>query len=569
MNLHQFVYNLHFDVESVRAADVKVDWDDAPLPFKIYSGTEQLTLPQAWPGIANQSGFARPSQPGIFDDLGTLLWYSYGLTAIAQTYVPVQDNESAIDLVQTLRRFAPSGGGLYPSELYVYLNMDEDKRGVYHYDVERHTLSLLRTGDFDNYLQQALGGRVDFSNVTVALFVSTMFWKNFFKYHDFSYRLQGIDAGAVVGQVISSAQRLNFRSIVQFQFLDAAINHLLGLSEETETVYAVISLVHKSDGTALTRQKPQSPPVSATGLYKLLARVNPSYYIKSRRIKAYPNIVDLNRAAMYHSTEDFYPSDAEPARFELEKADSPSAQMECNPGQQAPAQGKQVQQVKLPSEPGLNYDFYRACKQRYSPGADFWFGQVSINDVATLLHEATSTVDYHSDITAHGDAGMAEGIREVAASRFVMGVCLHGVSGIEDGAYVYDRSSRTLHLCNEGDYRVRLQQGMSMHNVNLHQVPLCFHILGDVHHLKRQYGYRGHRIQHMEAGIVLQKLLLTASALGMNGHPLLDYDEALCDEIYNSSAINKTTLIQIPVGYYRPVARLEASLCLQHSVKRP
>ena len=56
----------------------------------------------------------------------------------------------------------------------------------------------------------------------------------------------------------------------------------------------------------------------------------------------------------------------------------------------------------------------------------------------------------------------------------------------------------------------------------------------------------------MEAGILLQRLLLTASALGMNGHPLLGFDVNRCDDIYELAASQKTTLIQIPVGFHRP-----------------
>ena len=69
-----------------------------------------------------------------------------------------------------------------------------------------------------------------------------MFWKNFFKYNNFSYRLQGLDAGVLIGQLLEVAKRFGFETGVYFQFLDRAVNHFLGLSEKEESVYAVIPL---------------------------------------------------------------------------------------------------------------------------------------------------------------------------------------------------------------------------------------------------------------------------------------------------------------------------------------
>ena len=69
-----------------------------------------------------------------------------------------------------------------------------------------------------------------------------MFWKNFFKYNNFAYRLQGLDAGVLMGQLLEVAKRFGLASGVYFQFLDSAINHLLGLSELEESVYSVIPL---------------------------------------------------------------------------------------------------------------------------------------------------------------------------------------------------------------------------------------------------------------------------------------------------------------------------------------
>ena len=46
-----------------------------------------------------------------------------------------------------------------------------------------------------------------------------MFWKNFYKYNNFAYRLQGLDAGVLIGQLLEAAKRFGFETGVYFQFL--------------------------------------------------------------------------------------------------------------------------------------------------------------------------------------------------------------------------------------------------------------------------------------------------------------------------------------------------------------
>ena len=150
--------------------------------------------------------------------------------------------KSCVSFAQSLRRFVPSGGALYPNELYVYVKLAGRSKGIYHYDVAHHRLVLVREGNYDFYLSRSLGNSYDVSDCFCTVFVSTVFWKNFYKYNNFSYRLQGLDAGVLIGQSLEVANRMGFSSRVCYQFLDRSINHLLGLSEQDESVYAVIPL---------------------------------------------------------------------------------------------------------------------------------------------------------------------------------------------------------------------------------------------------------------------------------------------------------------------------------------
>lgn len=207
--------------------------------------------------------------------------------------------------------------------------------------------------------------------------------------------------------------------------------------------------------------------------------------------------------------------------------------------------------VALPRVKRLSYDLASVCRNRYSPGTDFVLGEVSQAQLAALLQEATASFSYRNDL---------DGAHETSESRVSLYVCVYGVEGIPDGAYRYDSTVHALRPVRLGDHRRRLQEGMTLDNVNLFQVPLCLHVAGDRDHLKPALGYRGYRIQQMEAGMLVQRILLAAHAIGMGGHPLLGFDANACDTIYKLAPQGKTTLIQIPVGPYRHRPVLEGSL---------
>jgi len=409
--------------------------------------------------------------------------------------------------------------------LYVYLKMEGLPAGVYHYDAAHHRLVLLREGNFDSYITKALGENFDMSACFGTVFVSTMFWKNFYKYNNFAYRLQGLDAGVLIGQLLEVAKRFGFASGVYFQYLDRAINHLLGLNEEEESVYAVIPLT--VEPTSWFTNGGGKEPVSAIELCREVPVIQNNHYVRSQRIKAFPMLKKMNEASMLESKRSFRQIKVR------EKVNCKS------------------QVVTLPHMKRLSYDLASVCQKRFSPDMDFIFGKVSQLQLATLLQEATSAYLYRNDLDeAH----------KKNESRVSLYVCLNNIEGIPDGAYHYDSANHALRQIDLGDHRLSLQYGMPVGNVNLFQVPFCFHVAGDKDHFISELGYRGYRIQQMEAGMLVQRLLLAASAIEMGGHPLLGFDANLCDEIYKMEQQGRTSLIQIPIGPYRPRPWLKGSL---------
>ncbi|MTH54988.1 SagB/ThcOx family dehydrogenase [Bacillus mangrovi] len=492
MKGEELLYCIHFDVDRASPPDWQPDWEDAPLPYKIYRDLPVLSL-------SDKNGF--------IGEFGRFLLYTYGLTQAVQ--YTGQDGT----LQTGARRFAPSGGGLYPSELYMYLNIPEAPAGVYHYDAAHHSLVLLREGNFDSCTDQALGSRCEVSTCFCTIFLTTRFWKNFFKYNLFSYRLQGLDAGVLIGQLEETAKRFGWASGIYYQFLDRALNHLLGINGEEESVYAVIPL--SADATHWQRES--ETVFTAEELCSGILPIQTDHIERSERVLAFPVITELNAYSFMDSTAEFkrVAGKLEPLHGILSKL----------PGNR------------------FRYDFKEACKNRFSPDLDFISRKITKQQAGDLLCEAAAAFTSRKDTDTGGP--------DVYINFF-------GVEGIQNGAYRYHPKEQQLELLRPGDHRDCLQEALTLHNVNLYAVPMVIHLAGERGHFLPQLGYRGYRIQQMETGSFTQRLLLAASAMGLGGHPLLGYDVQRCDDLYGLK--ESTCLIQIPIGPYRKRAWLKGRL---------
>ncbi|ULT57227.1 SagB family peptide dehydrogenase [Neobacillus drentensis] len=526
MDLETFLHHLHFDTDKSAPPDWQVDWEDAPLPYKLYRGLPEISLSADVPlTLKQREAHAKPA----LEELGHFLWYVYGLTHYAQTAFTEENGEkAAVSYTQLVRRFVPSGGALYPNELYVYIKLEDVPAGIYHYDVAHHRLLLLREGNHDFYLSRSLGNSYDLSDCFCTVFVSTVFWKNFYKYNNFSYRLQGLDAGVLIGQALEAANQMGFSSRVCYQFLDRSINHLLGLAEQDESVYAIIPLSTKQSINSVYKDNHSDDIVSDTELTQEVPMLIHETYNRSKRVIDYPLLRKMNEESLLDTTNSF---------VKIRNNDRVKADF----GMEA---------IMLPFTGHFAYDFASICRERHSPDMDFIMRKVSQTQLSTLLKE-TFSLSYQNDL--NDTYGNAENHVTLYGS-------FYNVEGIPNGAYAYDKGAHALRRITHGDFREFLQYGLTMPTVNLFQVPLVLHLVGDKDHFKKELGYRGYRIQQMEAGILLQRLLLVASALEMGGHPLLGFNANQSDELYGITAKDKTSLIQVPVGPYRPRAWLKGGL---------
>ena len=140
------------------------------------------------------------------------------------------------------RRTAPSGGALYPLELYpILLRVDDAPAGVFHFDPLRRVLEVFRIGDVRRELDGVSTFPGLFDDASAVVFVTSVFWRTRFKYGLRGYRFALLEAGHVVQNVLLAAAALGVPALPLGGFYDARAERLLGVDGVDESVvYAVV-----------------------------------------------------------------------------------------------------------------------------------------------------------------------------------------------------------------------------------------------------------------------------------------------------------------------------------------
>jgi SagB-type dehydrogenase family enzyme len=148
--------------------------------------------------------------------LATLLQAAYGVTA-------------AIDGTPQSLRTVPSGGALYPLELYVVSHRVEGlDPALYHYDPLRHGLELLRP------LESPAGAELSpyaepLAESAAVVAMTAMFWRSRFMYGARAYRFALMEAGHVGQNLLLTAAALGVGAVPLGGFYDREVDAFLGV----------------------------------------------------------------------------------------------------------------------------------------------------------------------------------------------------------------------------------------------------------------------------------------------------------------------------------------------------
>lgn len=141
-----------------------------------------------------------------------------------------------------VRRTVPSGGALYPLELYAAVRrVDGVAPGVYRYDSELHALEEREQRNPWPALETACPLTGLLHGGAAALLVLAVFGRTRFKYGQRGYRFALLEAGHVVQNAVLAAAALDLPVLPLGGYYDAQVDELVGADGlEESVVYGVV-----------------------------------------------------------------------------------------------------------------------------------------------------------------------------------------------------------------------------------------------------------------------------------------------------------------------------------------
>ncbi len=204
---------------------VSLDWANQPDPFRRFEGAPLTRLPLLGPDDeprppAYESLYAPgavPSAPVDLRALSRLFEYALALSAWKQA-----------GSARWALRANPSSGNLHPTEGYVLIGGVAElgaSPGLFHYAPRQHALE--RRADCPPPLYGRLMGGVPKQAFLVGL--SSVHWREAWKYGARAYRYCQHDAGHAIGTVRIAAATLGWSALVMDGVSDETVEALLGL----------------------------------------------------------------------------------------------------------------------------------------------------------------------------------------------------------------------------------------------------------------------------------------------------------------------------------------------------
>lgn len=166
------------------------------------------------------------------NELYNILHYSYGITGSAKVR-----GENRI----WNYRAVPSGGALYPLELYVYMNISSLRKGLYHYRPDCDNIEFLSKDiDIKQFSDIIASGNINMESCSCIILITSVFQRNMIKYAERGYRFILQEVGAVSQQISLICESMNLASCILGGYIDDSINALLNITTPLETIQGII-----------------------------------------------------------------------------------------------------------------------------------------------------------------------------------------------------------------------------------------------------------------------------------------------------------------------------------------
>jgi SagB-type dehydrogenase family enzyme len=490
--------------QSIRTNPHYLDWENQPIPFKIYSKLDPIPLRQQLSSsempalaaigtaVAADKEFVAPTS----QTLAEILFLSAGVT-----------RRRSYPGGEMLFRAAACTGALYHIDIYLACgDLDDLEAGVYHFGPHDFALRRLRQGDYRAVLARASGNEPSVASAPVILVCASTYWRNAWKYQARAYRHCYWDNGTILANLLAAAAARQLPAKVIVGFVDGAVSTLLGLDAKREAPLSLVALGHTT--------------AHAPGPLPMVEPLALETVPLSKSEIDYPAMRAMHEASSLENEEEVTAWRGDARQTDGRRTDEGGKDSRLFPLQPL-------------GDDGIPQDKIEEVVIRRGSTRQFARESITFAQLSTMLDCATRGIP--ADFLDPAE----ESLNDVY-------LIVHAVDDIPAGAYVYRRNDCALELLKEGNFR-REAGNLGLGQEIPADCSVNVYFLADLNRALERFGNRGYRAAQLEASIMGGKLYLAAYAQRLGASGLTFFDDDVI-EFFSPHAAGKSVMFLLALG---------------------
>ena len=526
-----------------------LDFNNRPLPFKIYiTDFPRYLLPSDLPRplldaimsisdtnpkvsdtgkdpknlnyLSKNSSSPGKSLEVDIKDLAEVLFFSAGITRAIK-----------YDSTTYYMRAASATGALYPIELYVVCgDIPPDLRaGVYHFNPADFSLTQIRDGDYRQQLSATTADSRSVLESPISLILTSLAWRNAWKYQSRSYRHWFWDSGVIVANLLATTNAMGLISRLYMGFVDDTVNRLLCLESHKEAAIAIgtISREEKeytfSNGllSGQLESEIEIPEISIPNIRPLS---------KGDEID-YPEIWTLHEASKLFSKEEVKEW-TNRINYNGKLFASESNEKDSSVSASGLLNRQPLLLTYQNQQPNNIPDLAEVILRRGST-RKFSMAPVPLSTLSTILHSSTRGISI--DFLQKTDYSLID-----------IYLISNNIQDLAPGGYFFNRKHGSLDKIKMNVSR-QMSGYLCLGQSLFSQASAVLFLMTDLQKVLEALGNRGYRASQFEAGIIAGKIYLAAYAQGIGASGSTFFDDAVT-EFFSPHAANKSTMIVVGIG---------------------
>jgi SagB-type dehydrogenase family enzyme len=535
---------------SIMSSRHYLDYDNRPLPFKVYLEQPQHPLTNNFPtpnldSITSIADVNRPANSNTIQDkksisamdISEILFFAAGITRVMRysygTY---------------FMRAASATGALYPIELYVVCGdiTPDLTAGVYHFGPADFSLTQLRSGDYRHALAATALAEKEYDTILtspLSIIFSSFAWRNAWKYQARSYRHWFWDCGVILANLLATTASMELPTKLIIGYVDDIVDRLLRLEtrKEASIVIAPIGIGYcpKSDPTVhnnIQKEIPELPlpkivPLSQGGGeidYPDIWYMHQNSKLSNKEdVEAWIGIQE--NSAVDHQQIQTKHDRSSISKQQLERQNQ---NLDTENNTELILNRKDMSDV---TNSPATMTIGEAILRRGSTRRFDKYASISLSTLYSILDSSTRGVpiDVYSNVEADSS---------VIDTYFIA----NSVVGLESGAYFYNCRLKAFDLLKKITSR-QISGYLCLGQSLFSDANAVIFLMADLHRVLDELGNRGYRVAQLEAGIIAGKIYLSSYAHSIGASGTTFFDDA-ATEFFAPHAANKSTMIAVGVG---------------------